>query len=140
MPVGYLNSNPWQKLNDLFAISRHFCIFADESDSPCRLRQQAARFFLSEHEINNKRRNETMDENELRETLARLEAAGWEPTPSRKLPKNSRKLPEKRQKLPKNSPLGAKLYGKLPKTLRRWKFFSIAFFIAVPLHRHSRQK
>ena len=57
-----------------------------------------------------------------------------------KLPKNSRKLPEKRQKLPKNSPLGAKLYGKLPKTLRRWKIFSIAFFIAVPLHRHSRQK
>jgi len=123
-----------------------FCIFADESDSPCRLRQQAARFFLSEHEINNKRRNETMDENELRETLARLEAAGWEPAPCpsrktpKKLPKNSRKLPKKRQKLPKNTPLGAKLYGKLPKTLRRWKIFSIAFIIAVPLHRHSRQK
>lgn len=98
----------------IFAISRHFCIFADESDSPCRLRQQAARFFLSEHEINNKRRNETMDENELRETLARLEAAGWEPTPSRKTPEKLPKTPGKKTKTPEKLPSRGKTLRKTP--------------------------
>ena len=44
-----------------------------------------------------------MDENELRETRARLEAAGWEPTPSRKTPEKLPKTPGNSRKKDKNS-------------------------------------
>ena len=55
-----------------------------------------------------------MDENELRETLARLEAAVWEPAPSRKTPEKLPKTPVKKTKTPEKLPSRGKTLRKTP--------------------------
>ena len=55
-----------------------------------------------------------MDDNELRETLDRLEAAGWEPAPSRKTPEKLPKTPVKKTKTPEKLPSRGKTLRKTP--------------------------
>ena len=98
MPVGYLNSNPWQKLNDLFAISRHFISLRMKA---IRLAASTGRKVFS-FRTRNKQQEEERN-NGRKRTSRNTCPAGGSGLGAYPLPKNSRKTPENSRKKDKNS-------------------------------------
>ena len=103
MPVGYLNSNPWQKLNDLFAISRHFISLRMKA---IRLAASTGRKVFS-FRTRNKQQEEERN-NGRKRTSRNTCPAGGSGLGAYPLPKNSRKTPLSGQNSTENS---RKLYG-----------------------------
>ena len=98
MPVEYLNSNPWQKLNDLFAISRHFISLRMKA---IRLAASTGRKVFS-FRTRNKQQEEERN-NGRKRTSRNTCPAGGSGLGAYPLPKNSRKTPENSRKNDKNS-------------------------------------